>query len=372
MTAGAARRVEIVRGNHSDDMVGVVGALEQTATPCGDAIRKGTFATSTFSQFGVRTTGFGGGGEPGVTPATVRWTVGGVPATGASGTVNVPFDGVTFAVEYTIDQVVFELALTSRGGERFETPVVVTVTGDGTTANASAVFTALGWFDGVHPEDVGALAKCLGRLADRYKVVPPPFRKPTPEPGWSLLVRSQVEQSWFSHAIRFINETPALDSAGRAALGQIVRLQLQPAATLLGALASSGIDFSVPEADLTDWLNNPESTPYPALADALLKRLDGNCLRRPVFLDVIAFNYEHSSGSPSPRTVDDVDVAVLEAAVLEGSNNRHGEAASHFRDLLLVDSGVEFPNVRMDRVNEAWRMGELGHPDPDTLTFVTR
>jgi hypothetical protein len=369
VTAGAARRVDIVRGNHSDDMVGVVGELQHTITPCGDPIRKGTFATSTFSQFGVRTSGFGGGGEPGATPATVAWTVGGVAATGASGTIDVPVDGVTLAVEYTIDAVVSELALTSRGGERFETPVVVTVTGDGTTATASATFTALGWFDGIHPEDVDVLGSCLGRIADRYKVVPPPFRKPTPEPVWaSLVVRRRAEQLWFSDAIRLINEMPALDAAGRAALGQIVRLQVPPAPTMLGALAAAGIDFSVPEADLTDWLNNPEFTPYPALAEALLTLMGGQCLRRPVFLDVIVFNYEHSPGNPSPRTVEDVDVAVLEAAVVEGSNNRHGEAVSDFRDLLLVEAGsAQFPNVRLDRLNEAWRMRQLGHPDPDTL-----
>jgi hypothetical protein len=374
VTAGAARRVEIVRGNHSDDMVGVVGDVQHTTTPCGDPIRRGTFATSTFSQFGVRTSGFGGGGEPGVTPATVAWTVGGVSATGASGTVDVPVDGVTFAIEYTIDPVVFELALTSRGGERFETPVVVTVTGDGTTATESATFTALGWFDGIHPEDVATLGRCIGKIADRYQVVPPPFRKPTPEPPWaSLLVRRHVELLWFSQAIRLINETPALDAPGRVALGQVVRLQVQPAATILGALAATGIDFSVSEADLTDWLNNPEFTPYPALAEALLALLGGKRLRRPVFLDVIVFNYEHSPGNPSPRTVEDVDVAVLEAAVVEGSNNRYGEAVFDFRDLLLVDGGlVQFPNVRLDRLNEAWRMRQLGHPDPDTLAFVAR
>ena len=374
VTAGAARKVEIVRGNHSDDMVGVVGQVQHTVTPCGDPIRKGTFATSTFSQFGVRTSGFGGGGEPGATPVPVVWTVGGVPVTGASGTVDVPVGDVQFTLEYTIDSVVFELALTSRGGERFETPVVVTASGDGITATATATFTALGWFDGIHPEDVATLGQCIGRIADRYKVGPPPFRKPTPEPVWaSLLTRQNVEQLWFGNAIRLINETPALDAVARAALSEIVRLQVPPVATTLGALATAGIDFSVPEADLADWLNNPEFTPYPALAEALLKLLAGNRLRRPVFLDVIVFNYEHSPGNPSPRTVDDVDVAVLEAAVLEGSNNRYGEAVSDFRKLLLVDDEfVQFPNLRLDRLNEAWRMRQLGHPDPDIVAVVAR
>ena len=336
VTASAARAVEIVRGNHSDDMVGVVGQLQEILTPCLDPIRTGSFATSTFSQFGVRTSGFGGGGQPGVAPATVAWTVGGVSATETSGTLNVPVDEVTFAVEYTIDPVVFELALTSRGGERFETPVVVTVTGDGTTATASATFTAQGWFDGIHPEDLGTLGRCLAEISDRYHVVPGPFRKPTPDPPWATLsARRQAEQLWFDRAIRLINKTPGLDAAGRSAFGQIVRLQVQPAPTMLGALGIAGIDFSVSEADLTDWLNNPEFTPYPALSEALLILLDGKRLRRPVFLDVIVFNYEHSPGNPSPRKVEDVKFAVLKAAVVEGSNIRYGEAVSNFRDLLV-------------------------------------
>jgi hypothetical protein len=104
---------------------------------------------------------------------------------------------------------------------------------------------------------------------------------------------------------------------------------------MLGALGTGGIDFSVSEADLTDWLNNPEFTPYPALSEGLLTLLDGKRLRRPVFLDVIVFNYEHSPGDPSPRKVEDVKFAVLEAAVLEGSNTRYGEAVPNFRDLLV-------------------------------------
>ena len=365
VTAGATRRVELLRGNHSDDVVGVVGELEQTATPCGDAIRKGTFATSTFSQFRIRTTGFSGGGAPGVPEATVAWTVGGVLAAGNSGTVNVPYDGVTFAVEYTIDPIVFELALTSRGGERFETPVVVTVTGDGTTATASTTFTASGWFDGVHPDDAATLARCLRHIFDRYHVVPPVFRKPTPEPAWSLKVRDEAQRLWYGQVVRLINEGPSLDAAGRTALRQLVGLQVQPTQTVLGALATVGIDFSVPEADITDWLTNREFTPYPALAEALLTLLSGNRLRQPVFLDVVAFNYENTPGVQSPRAVEQVRVGVLEAAVLEGSNARHGERLASFADLLAVDTGDDtLTQVRADPAGEVWRMGRVRHADP--------
>jgi hypothetical protein len=103
---------------------------------------------------------------------------------------------------------------------------------------------------------------------------------------------------------------------------------------MLKRLSTAGIDYSVPLADLTDWLNNPEFTPYPCIAEALLKLLDGKTLRRPDYLDVIVFNYESSPGIASPRKLDDVKFDVLEAAVLAGSNTRYGEAVANFQELV--------------------------------------
>jgi hypothetical protein len=60
--------------------------------------------------------------------------------------------------------------------------------------------------------------------------------------------------------------------------------------------------FSVPEADMRQWLNN-SFTPYPALASALLKLPEDARLRKPVYPDVIAWNYEHAPGASSPRCV---------------------------------------------------------------------
>ena len=333
ITTGIGRRVEIVRGIHSDDFVGVIGD-PQPAGLCG--VRKGTFATSTFDQFRLRTTGFGGEGQPAGTPPTVAWTVGGMPVSGNRGSVEVPFGEVSFTVQFTIDPVVFELSLTSRGGERFEAPVVVTVTGDGATATATDTYTAQGWFDGIHPEDSEKLGDCLKRVSDRFRVVPVPFRRPTPEPPWgSLLVRRQAEQFWLASTMRLLDELPGLDPEGRNMLKGIVQLQVQAAPTMLDRLAAVGVDFSVLESDITDWLNNPEFTPYPALAEALLNLLEGRMLRRPVFMDVIVFNYEHSPGEPSPRRVEDVDMGVLSAAVVEGSNERYGESVSDLAELLM-------------------------------------
>ncbi len=52
-------------------------------------------------------------------------------------------------------------------------------------------------------------------------------------------------------------------------------------------------------------------------------------------MDVIVFNYEHSPGEPSPRRVEDVDSGVLAAAVIEGSNERYGEAATGIAELVI-------------------------------------
>jgi hypothetical protein len=103
--------------------------------------------------------------------------------------------------------------------------------------------------------------------------------------------------------------------------------------TLLN-LRNVGIDFSVPEADLKQWLSDNEFTSYPAISTALLNLLEGKRLRQPVYLDVIVWNYEHGPGASSPRSVADVDVGRLRAAVLEGNNERYGEAVRDFQTLV--------------------------------------
>jgi hypothetical protein len=108
-----------------------------------------------------------------------------------------------------------------------------------------------------------------------------------------------------------------------------------PPGPVLDRLDALGVDFSVPEGDLSDWLQNPEFTPYPAIAEVLQKLLNGKHLRKPVYLDVIVFNYENSPGIPSPRRAQDVKVPVLEAAVVEGYNVRYDEAVTKFADLLV-------------------------------------
>lgn len=115
----------------------------------------------------------------------------------------------------------------------------------------------------------------------------------------------------------------------------------QPLSTLplstddtLAALRSVRIDFSVPERDLRSWLGNPEYTPYPAIANALLRLLCNSPLRHEVYIDVIAYNYEHTPSTQSPRKVEDVNTTVLQAAIIEGYNNRHGASATDLAEII--------------------------------------
>jgi len=85
-------------------------------------------------------------------------------------------------------------------------------------------------------------------------------------------------------------------------------------------------------AQLRDWLANPQFTPYPAVAQALL--LQGWRLAAPVYLDVISFKYESTPGVQSPRTLANVRLDVLEAAVLASSNERYGTHETVFEHLL--------------------------------------
>ena len=107
-----------------------------------------------------------------------------------------------------------------------------------------------------------------------------------------------------------------------------------PPGDTLAALRGLGVDFSVPERDLREWLANSEFTPYPAITTVLLNLLRPKGLRQPVFLDVIVFNYEHAPGARSPRQVRDVNLDLLEAAIVEGYNNRHGTAVHAFAEVM--------------------------------------
>jgi hypothetical protein len=94
------------------------------------------------------------------------------------------------------------------------------------------------------------------------------------------------------------------------------------AGSVIDMLADMGVTYSVSEADFRSWLANPRFTPYPALAQSLL-RLDRR-LAAPVHMDVVAWKYEKTGGVASPRARGDVRRDVLLASVLAAYNERYG------------------------------------------------
>ncbi|WP_433259846.1 AfsR/SARP family transcriptional regulator [Actinosynnema sp. CS-041913] len=165
-----------------------------------------------------------------------------------------------------------------------------------------------------------------------------------------VLQRDEVQAApSIEHAHALFADAQRLDQDGRMADAQAkiieaVRLhdeliKLDPdrharplAPAITRALGLAGIDFSVPASSLHAWLANPLHTPYPAISQALL--LQGWRLKAPVFLDVVVANYEQTPGIASPRTVADVNLDVVKAAVLEGSNVRYGTQVTDFGLLL--------------------------------------
>lgn len=102
---------------------------------------------------------------------------------------------------------------------------------------------------------------------------------------------------------------------------------------LLQRLQKAGINYSVPESEVRQWIAN-EFTPYRAIGEALLTLLNGRSLRRPVPIDVIVWNYENGPGGSSPRRVDDVNLDRLRQGVVAGYNSQYGETVKDFQQLL--------------------------------------
>jgi hypothetical protein len=155
---------------------------------------------------------------------------------------------------------------------------------------------------------------------------------------------------WIERALALFAIAPRLEQLARpkdmhAALAdaaglydEMLRLNTDRHGPLLApgvilGLATIGVDFSVPQGELLEWLANPEFTPYPAIAQALF--LLRRKLKQPVFLDVIAFNYEHAPGVTSPRKIGEVRTRILKKAILEGSNVRYGTNERDFEALLV-------------------------------------
>lgn len=188
----------------------------------------------------------------------------------------------------------------------------------------------------MYTPDETIVEACIGKFTGQLVKPVVPFLKPLPAPSSATLtLLAEQERQWFERATVQAQTLPPAQAAAGSALQQLVALQMQPVPTLLDRLLGAGIDFSVARTDLLDWLGDAASTPYPALAEALLQRLNGHALVKPVYIDVIAFNYENTAGVTSPRAIADVRSEVLEAAVVAGYDNRYGANPGLF-DLVLM------------------------------------
>ncbi len=108
----------------------------------------------------------------------------------------------------------------------------------------------------------------------------------------------------------------------------------------ISRLLAVGIDYSVPEPDIRDWVVN-NFTPYPALSGALLALLKDTGLRKLVHIDVVACDYIRApncdfeqSGVAWPHSVAEVDTNRLKAAILDAYNERYGETVRNFEGIL--------------------------------------
>lgn len=117
----------------------------------------------------------------------------------------------------------------------------------------------------------------------------------------------------------------------------------------LARLGAVGVDFSVSEASIRDWLDN-SFTPYPFFAAVMLRELNGKRLRKPVFIDVISWKYENAPGGSSPRSEAEVNLALLKTAIVRAHNERYGEDVRDFEKLLdsfrVLDQRANAVNAR--------------------------
>jgi hypothetical protein len=112
---------------------------------------------------------------------------------------------------------------------------------------------------------------------------------------------------------------------------QVMRTKVRlpvPLTDLLGQLVGHGIDYSVRQGVMKQWMD--DRADYPVIAQALLKMLNGKGLIRPVYLDVIVWNYEHADGLTVPGGAEEVDLTRLKTAVLEGYTKRYGATTTDF------------------------------------------
>ena len=100
------------------------------------------------------------------------------------------------------------------------------MSGDGTTATATAAFDADGWYEGTHPDDFDVIARCLAEQAKALPINPKEFRRPTPEPQWGRAQRRAIEQQWADRVLNVLANA-RVDVTVRQSIEQLVRHQVR-------------------------------------------------------------------------------------------------------------------------------------------------
>lgn len=191
ISTGANRGIELYQRG-GDEVITVLNP-QSMSTPCGDPITYGTHITQSLYHYQPVSYGFGGTGAPDAAPLRATWTVGGVQAMGANGTLEAPTPEGTFTVTYAIDPITAELSLSSRGGEKYRAEVIVTMTeADGTGATtATTVFAPLGYYDGHGPGDSQKISRCMAKYAKSARLHLRDYLIP---PGPNPLLRDRVDR----------------------------------------------------------------------------------------------------------------------------------------------------------------------------------
>jgi hypothetical protein len=113
-----------------------------------------------------------------------------------------------------------------------------------------------------------------------------------------------------------------------------ISLASAPITDPMTALKNMGLDYSVNESSMRDWLASPDFTPYPAILGALNTILNGKRFREPIYMDVLVYIYRESVNFNDPHKASEVNPDKLMAAALKAHLDRYGTAIADFQAML--------------------------------------
>lgn len=113
-----------------------------------------------------------------------------------------------------------------------------------------------------------------------------------------------------------------------------LRLDVPQSQSRLAQLREAGIDFSVQEPELLDWLGN-EHSEYMQFSAGLVYLLEGRKLKRPVYVDVVFHDYGQLGGKVEIAIPEgNLDAEKVRSAIVSAHNVRYGENVSDWTSLL--------------------------------------